>query len=70
MWIPKILNRGRNERVVRMDTLYKRKADKVQPVNSNKSDRNVPGGSIFWREKIIKRKLENLPSAERESYPQ
>jgi hypothetical protein len=53
-----------------VDTLYKRKADKVQPVNLNKSDKNVPGGSIFWREEIIKKELKDFPSAERGSYPQ
>ena len=46
MWMPKILNRGRNERVVRVNTFYKKKKDKVQPVNSDKSDGNVPGGCI------------------------
>jgi hypothetical protein len=47
-----------------VDTFYKRKADKVQPVDSDKSDGSVPGGSIFWREEIIKRELENFPLAE------
>jgi hypothetical protein len=69
MWIFRVLGRDRNERVVRVNTLYKRKADKVQPVNSDKSDRNVPGGSIFWREEIIKRELKNFLSGERGSYP-
>jgi hypothetical protein len=68
MWMPKVLGRGRNERVVRVDILYKRKADKVQPVDSNKSDRNVPGRSIFWREEMIKKELKDFPSAERGSY--
>jgi hypothetical protein len=69
MWMPKILDRGRNERVVRMDTFYKRKADKVQPVDSDKFDGSVPGGSIFWREEMIKKELKNFFSAERGFYP-
>jgi hypothetical protein len=68
--MPRVLGRGRNERVVRVDILYKKKMDKVQPVDSDKSDRSVPGGSIFWREEIIKKELENLLSAERGFYPQ
>ena len=70
MWMPRILGRGRNERVVRVDTLYKRKKDKVQPVNSDKFDKNVPGGSIFWREEMIKKELKDFPSAERGFYSQ
>jgi hypothetical protein len=65
----KVLGRGRNERVVRVNTFYKRKADKVQPVNLDKSDGSVPGGFIFWREEMIKKELENLLSAERGFYP-
>ena len=70
MWMLRILGRGRNERVVRVNILYKRKADKVQPVNSDKSDKNVPKESIFWREEMIKKKLKNFLSAKRGSYSQ
>jgi hypothetical protein len=70
MWMLKVLGRGRNERVVQVDILYKRKADKVQLVDLDKFDGSVPGGSIFWREEMIKKELKNLPSAERGSYPQ
>ena len=69
MWMLRILGRGRNERVVRVDILYKRKADKVQPVDLNKSDGSVPGGFIFWREEMIKKELKDFPSAERGFYP-
>ena len=68
MWMLRVLGRGRNERVVRVDILYKRKKDKVQPVDSDKSDGSVPGGSIFWREKMIKKELEDFSSAERGFY--
>ena len=40
---------------VRVNTLYKRKADKVQPVNSSESDGSKPGGDPKWREKAIAR---------------
>jgi hypothetical protein len=69
MWMPRILGRDRNERIVRVNILYKKKADKIQSVDLDKSDGSVPGGSIFWREEMIKRELENLLSAKRESYP-
>jgi hypothetical protein len=51
-----------------VNILYKKKADKVQLVNLDKSDGSVPGGSIFWREEMIKKELETLFSAEREFY--
>ena len=47
-----------------MDIFYKRKKDKVQLVNLDKSDKNVPGGSIFWREEIIKKELEDFLSVD------
>ena len=52
-----------------MNTLYKKKTDKVQPVNLDKSDKSVPGGFIFWREEMIKKKLKDFLSAERGFYP-
>jgi hypothetical protein len=69
MWMFRVLDRHRNERVVRVDIFYKRKADKVQPVNLDKSDGSVPGGSIFWREEMIKRELKSFFSTERGPYP-
>jgi hypothetical protein len=36
---------------VRVNTAYKRKADKVQPVDTDKSDGTKPGGFQDWRER-------------------
>jgi hypothetical protein len=48
------------QRIFRIDTIYKRKADKVKPVNSDKSDNNTPGKSKSWREDMIRKKMKNL----------
>jgi hypothetical protein len=37
----------------RVATLYKKKADKVRPVDSSESTGEKPGGDINWREKAI-----------------
>jgi hypothetical protein len=43
-----------------MDTIYKRKANKVKPVNLDKSDSNTPGRSKSWREDMIREKMKNV----------
>jgi hypothetical protein len=43
-----------------MDIIYKRKADKVKPINSDKSNNNIPKRSKSWREDIIREKIKNM----------
>ena len=38
---------------LRVNTMYKRKADKVRPVDSSQSDGSTPGGREDWRERAI-----------------
>ncbi len=41
--------RKQNSRVVKVSTLYKRKADKVRPVDLSENDGSTPGGDRLWR---------------------
>jgi hypothetical protein len=43
-----------------MDTIYKRKVNKVKPVDLDELDSNIPGKSKFWRENIIREKIKNV----------
>jgi hypothetical protein len=43
-----------------MDTIYKRKADKIKPVDLDKSDNSIPGESKSWRENIIREEMKNV----------
>jgi hypothetical protein len=43
-----------------MNTIYKRKANKVKPVDSDKSDSSIPGESKSWRENMIREKMKNV----------
>jgi hypothetical protein len=43
-----------------MNTIYKRKADKVKPVNSDKLNGNIPEGSKSWRENMIRKEIKNI----------
>jgi hypothetical protein len=43
-----------------MDTIYKRKADKVKPVDSDKSNSSISEESKFWRENMIREKIKNI----------
>lgn len=47
--------RRRRGQYHRIATLYKRKADKVRPVDSDKSDGSTPGGLPNWKERAWKR---------------
>jgi hypothetical protein len=49
----KIQRQRGGQRILRINTIYKRKADKVKPINSDKSDNNISGRSKSWRENII-----------------
>ena len=44
----------RREATYRVGAAYKRKADKVQPVDTCISDGSIPGGSKSWREEVMK----------------
>ena len=39
----------------RVDAAYKRKADKVKPVDTSQTDGSGPGGDINWRDEAIRR---------------
>jgi hypothetical protein len=43
-----------------MDTIYKRKVNKVKPVNSDESNNNISKKSKSWREDIIRKKIKNV----------
>jgi hypothetical protein len=43
-----------------MDTIYKRKINKVKPVDSDKLNNNIPEKSKSWRENIIREKIKNM----------
>jgi hypothetical protein len=43
-----------------MDIIYKRKANKVKPVDSDKLNNSIFGKSKFWREDIIREKMKNM----------
>jgi RNase H-like domain found in reverse transcriptase/Reverse transcriptase (RNA-dependent DNA polymerase) len=43
---------------LRVNTMYKRKAEKVRPVDSSQSDGSIPGGRDDWRERAIARERE------------
>jgi hypothetical protein len=51
-----VMNRsGIRVNTLRINTLYKRKADKVKPVDSSTSDGSTPGGREDWRLRAIER---------------
>jgi hypothetical protein len=43
-----------------MNTIYKRKADKVKSINLDKLDSSIPKGSKFWREDMIREEMKNV----------
>jgi hypothetical protein len=43
-----------------MDTIYKRKINKVKPVDSDKLNNNIPEGSKSWREDMIRKEMKNM----------
>jgi hypothetical protein len=43
-----------------MNIIYKRKTDKIKPVDLDKSDNNIPGKSKSWRENIIRKEMKNV----------
>jgi hypothetical protein len=43
-----------------MDIIYKRKTDKVKPINLNELNSNIPEKSKFWRENMIREKMKNI----------
>jgi hypothetical protein len=43
-----------------MDIIYKRKVNKVKPMDSDKSDSNIFRGSKFWREDMIREEIKNV----------
>jgi hypothetical protein len=45
-----------------MNIIYKRKADKVKPVDLDKSDSNISRKSKSWREDMIREKMKNIDS--------
>jgi hypothetical protein len=45
-----------------MDIIYKRKAEKVKPVDLDELDGSIPGGSKFWREDMIREEMKNVDS--------
>ena len=45
----------RRRHTARVDTAYKRVKDKVEPVNGDKSDRNIPGGLQDWKQRALER---------------
>ena len=38
---------------LRVSTMYKRKADKVRPVDTSESDGTIPGGVNDWHERAV-----------------
>jgi hypothetical protein len=62
-------NEQRHERLragksleARLNTLYKRKADKVRPVDTDQQDGSTPGGLPDWRARAQARERSNLSS--------
>ena len=55
-WMFEILKQGGVPRAARVNTLYKRKADKVRSVDTDESDGTAPGGSKTWREDMLRKK--------------
>jgi hypothetical protein len=43
-----------------MDIIYKRKAEKVKPVDSDKSNGSIPKKSKSWRENMIREEMKNM----------
>src|SRR5271170_3973007 len=54
-WIFEILKQGGVPRVARVNTFYKRKADKVRSVDTDESDGTAFGGSKTWREDMLRK---------------
>jgi hypothetical protein len=43
-----------------MNTIYKRKVNKVKPVNLDKLNSSISGEFKSWRENIIRKKMKNM----------
>jgi hypothetical protein len=43
-----------------MDIIYKRKADKVKPVDLDKLNSSIPEKSKSWREDMIREEMKNM----------
>jgi hypothetical protein len=48
------------QRILRMDIIYKRKVNKVKPVDLNKLNNSIPGESKSWREDMIREEMKNI----------
>ena len=44
----------------KVNTMYKRKAQEVQPQNVARKDGTTPGGNVFWKDDILKKEAELL----------
>jgi hypothetical protein len=51
-----------------MNIIYKRKINKVKPINSDKSDSSIPEKSKSWRENMIRKEIKNVNSDPDNSY--
>jgi hypothetical protein len=58
--MPKIQKQQNSQRILRIDIIYKRKVNKIKPMDSNESDNNTPEKSKSWREDIIRKKIKNI----------
>jgi hypothetical protein len=43
-----------------MNIIYKRKVNKVKPIDSDKLNNSIPEESKSWREDIIREKIKNV----------
>jgi hypothetical protein len=56
----KIQKQRGGQRILRINTIYKRKVNKVKPVDSDKLDSNISGRFKSWREDMIRKKMKNV----------
>jgi len=52
----------------KVNTLYKRKGEKVLPQNVARTDGASPGGETFWKDRVLKQEKEKLKSRESGRY--
>ena len=48
--------------------MYKRKAQKVRPVDSSDSDKTFPGGGARWKESVIRSEVQQISKDGQGSY--
>jgi hypothetical protein len=51
-----------------MDIIYKRKAEKVKPVDLDKLNNSIPRESKSWREDMIRKEMKNVDPDPDDSY--